>query len=491
MVNQQLLDCIKRQLQKGINSEQIKQSLLADGWQNTDIKEAFNTISQTPTRPKKRRWKKIVLIIVGIIILLIVVILSLPRFLNLFAKDIAPIDDSDLQLQKVSVLDKDNSYFDLTKLDNVIYEPKDKSQTILDMVAGKTWDDQVAEEIVARNTQAFEYFSEATYKPKYQNPESADPANITYDTVLTLTDSWRHMARLSAIRALYLARQGKDKEAFDEALNSVNIGQKIQESQAILIDYLIAISMKGIALDTIQKIIPSTKLGSSDLKQYAQGLNQYYKNESGLITSFKAEYHFISQAIDSIASGNSNSLNYTFGETESQIPLISKKNKNNYYFQPNETKLFFAEAARADIKSATMLCGEIETPRIQELAPTNPAELYIEENAIGKILHDNMALSYTSVSIKKCQEDLLVGATQAMIAIKAYKNDTNNYPVLLNELVPSYLSSVPQDPYDGKSLKYSAEKKILYSVGSDMQDSGGSAGDDWKKMTDPTFIINF
>jgi len=32
MVNQQLLDYIKQQTQQGINNEQIKQSLLANGW---------------------------------------------------------------------------------------------------------------------------------------------------------------------------------------------------------------------------------------------------------------------------------------------------------------------------------------------------------------------------------------------------------------------------------------------------------------------------
>ncbi len=179
------------------------------------------------------------------------------------------------------------------------------------------------------------------------------------------------------------------------------------------------------------------------------------------------------------------------GEEESQNPEIAKKIKDNYYFQPNKTKLLFAEYARANIKSANQSCGEIKATEVKLLAPTNPAKLYTEENAIGKILHDVIAVSLTGVSTKKCREDLLVGATQAMIAIKAFENDTNNFPSSLNELVPNYLSSVPHDPFDGKSLKYSAAKKIIYSVGEDMQDSSGSTGNDWRTMADPTFVINF
>lgn len=490
MVNQQLLDYIKQQTQQGINSEQIKQSLLANGWQASDIEAAFNEL-QTPAQPKKRRSKKIVLITIAIIVLLIISFLSLPRFLSLFSKDIAPINDSDLQLQKVSVADSDNAYFDLIKIGGVIYEPKDKSQIILDMVAGKTWDSQLAEEIVSKNSQAFAYFVEAARKPKYQDPETADPANITLSTPLTDIRFWRPITKLSIIRAMYLAKQGKDKEALDEALNSVIVGQKIQESQALLINYLGAIRMKGAGLETIQKIIFSSKLTSAELKQYAQELNKFYKNEDGLIMAFKGEYHAQSWAIDSIVRGNIEALKSIVGEEESQNLEIAKKIKDNYYFQPNKTKLLFAEYARANIKSVNQSCGEIKVTEVKPLTPTNPAKLYIEENVIGKILHDVIAASLTDVSMKKCQEDLLVGATQAMIAIKAFKNDTNNYPASLNELIPNYLASIPQDPFDGKSLKYSATKKILYSVGEDLQDSGGSTGDDWRKMADPTFILNF
>ncbi len=494
MVNQQLLEYIKQQSQQGVSNDEIKKSLLANGWSSTDVEEASGIPSlpqQISTQPKKGRWKKIVLIMIAVIVILIVALLSLPRFLNLFAKDIAPINDSDLSLKIVTVSNSDNAYFDLIKLENAIFEPEGKSQIILDMVAGKTWDDKLAEEIVSRNAQSFGYFAEAARKPKFQDPISANPAYITPNAVLPAMNSWRRMARLSAIRAIYLAKQGKDKEAMNEALNSVSIGQKIQESQAPLIEYLVAIAMKGVGLETVQKILTTSKLSSNELKQYAQSLNEYYKNEDGFINSFKGEYRIQSWSIDAITSGNPEVLKEFVGEEGSENQDIAKKIKDNYYFQPNKTKLLFAEYTRANIKSANESCGEIKVTEVKRLAPTNPAKLYTEENAIGKILHNVIAASLTSVSTKKCEEDLLVSATQAQVAIKAYKNDTNTYPSSLNELVPIYLSSVPQDSFDGKPLKYSAGKKIIYSIGQDMQDSGGSMGDDWRKMPDPTFKINF
>jgi len=74
MVNQQLLDYIKQQTQQGANNEQIKQSLLANGWQNIDIEEAFNSInypyqsqsiSNVSNKAPVQAWKIIVISLIG------------------------------------------------------------------------------------------------------------------------------------------------------------------------------------------------------------------------------------------------------------------------------------------------------------------------------------------------------------------------------------------------------------------------------------------
>ena len=44
MINQQILDYIKQQVQQGVSREQIKSSLMTNGWQASDIEEGFNAI---------------------------------------------------------------------------------------------------------------------------------------------------------------------------------------------------------------------------------------------------------------------------------------------------------------------------------------------------------------------------------------------------------------------------------------------------------------
>lgn len=429
--------------------------------------------------------------VLGIVIGLIIVVAYTPIILGLFSKDISPIEDSDLQLKNVTLSQSDNAYYDLAKItDEIIYEPTGKTVDIAGMAAGKKWDDKIVEEIVTRNSQAFEYFIDAAHKPKLQDPVYADPSKITFNSVMPSVKNWRRMAQLSSIRAIYLAKQGKDKEALDEALNAARIGQTIQESQAPLIEYLVAVTMKSTSLETTQKIIAESKLNNDELGKFNQEIGKFYKNEDGLVAVLKVDYAIVSHEIDSIVNNASTALK---SESEKELAAIDVSNemKKIYYFHPNETKSLFAQNIRAGIADVTKSCWDIKDAEFQKMAPTSPVTAYVTENLIGKILFDTVSISSSSAIRKKCDEDILVGSTQAITAIKEYKNDTGAYPASLGDLVPKYLASVPFDPYDGKPLKYSSSGKIIYSIGRDLKDSGGSTGDDRQTMADPTFKIGF
>lgn len=165
--------------------------------------------------------------------------------------------------------------------------------------------------------------------------------------------------------------------------------------------------------------------------------------------------------------------------------------KNNFYFQPNKTKALFADYRRENINSVEKSCG-VASKETEMLAPISD-KLLTTENAIGKMMYDafNITLSLDVQMKKRCQEDFLVSVTQLQFALKAYNLEMGGYPSTLIGLVPRYLSKVPEDPFDGKPIRYSATKKIIYSVGKDAIDSGGSEGDDWHTMPDPTFKIEF
>ncbi len=496
MKNKELLDYIEQQLQQGINKEDIKNLLLPQGWQEQDIAEAFQAIEEpTAKLPKKGKWKLVVLIVSIIAILVGFFILFFPKINGSSYKDIPKIDDTDLSLKVVIIPKKDNAYYDLIKLKYIIYNPDWRSKDVLGLVSGKVWNDKLAEDIISKNTKTFEYFAKAANKPEFQDPIFANPANDTSGTTLIPVNTWRNVARLSAIHALYLSKHGKEKSAMDEVLNSVKIGQKMQESQYDLIGYLIATAMKEIGLSTAQKILlSSSSLSSDELKSYTKELNQFYKNDSGLVSVFKNRYKIISADIERTFELDGplykSVINIISDEKDGATSDNVKKTiKNPFYFQPNKTKLLFANSMRSQIKMVYGPCNKISSIKIPEFTPDLYAKFSKSENAVGNIIYSVVSFDITNIITKKCEDSLLVGVAQTMFAIKAFHKVTGRYPTILEELVPKYIPSIPQDPFDGKMLKYLPKKGVLYSVGKDLKDEGASSGDNWRAMPDPTFKI--
>jgi hypothetical protein len=86
-----------------------------------------------------------------------------------------------------------------------------------------------------------------------------------------------------------------------------------------------------------------------------------------------------------------------------------------------------------------------------------------------------------------------IRTTQTAIAIERFRLAHNNLPADLNELVPTYLASMPLDPFDGKPLRFKrlSSGYVVYSIGTDLRDDGGNEGDTKKQSSpkDTTFIV--
>ena len=69
------------------------------------------------------------------------------------------------------------------------------------------------------------------------------------------------------------------------------------------------------------------------------------------------------------------------------------------------------------------------------------------------------------------QERLLA----AELALRCYLTDKARVPARLEDLVPDYLSKVPQDPFTGQAMIYRPQGTnwLVYSVGEDGVDNGG------------------
>jgi hypothetical protein len=142
-------------------------------------------------------------------------------------------------------------------------------------------------------------------------------------------------------------------------------------------------------------------------------------------------------------------------------------------FRPHETRRTCAEVARSRIESVSKPFKDMapEDPALRDFRPAREA---LSGNLVGRMFCSVLLPAYGGVLKQKCCANVQLAATRILLALKAHKLEKGKLPATLAELVPEYLDSVPLDDYDGQPMRYNAAKKVVYSVGKDLKDDGGS-----------------
>jgi len=101
------------------------------------------------------------------------------------------------------------------------------------------------------------------------------------------------------------------------------------------------------------------------------------------------------------------------------------------------------------------------------------------------------ALSHiTSIELRTIAD---LRTARTALAVLRYRLAAGRLPDALTDLVPIYLDVVPVDPFDGKDLRY--EKLgvgfVVYSIGQDMRDDGGTEKPSRKTKEFPTWDMTF
>lgn len=412
--------------------------------------------------------------------------------------DIDPIDDQDLRLSVLNIPGSQNMYFDLLAFGKPmslqgeqVDSPEisifdDSTDKILEHVQGKIWDGQFINEIFDKNQKAYAIFDVAVAKPYYQYPEFADPKNFRPETIFPPLNVLRRLARIEAMRSFKLFEMD-EKKGLDESIKIMDFGQKIQDSQGGLLTFLVGTAIKDTGLSVFNVLLNKSTLPSNELLAYVDILDKYKSSEKGTINWVKAEYRFNIQIMS--ADDFDGLLAISRGYIGSYFS--DRKIKNSFYYRPNETKKLFAERARSQIVKANIPCATLNDEYASQpmIKDARSVKLFFTENAAGKIISEIVAASLNNAHIKKCNVEFIASVNQLTITLHAYEKEKGFLPSNLEQLVPKYIANVPRDPFDGKSLRYSQQKKIIYSVGKGGLDKGGSLGEDWRTMENPTISV--
>lgn len=389
-------------------------------------------------------------------------------------------NDSDLIPVRVEVPVESNAFQTLLKATNELYWPGKLDKKLDDLSDNTNWDDSLAADVLAKNRNCLSLFDEAMRQPFFLVPEPK-----TFDEEWPYLAGWKDISRVESIEVFASLHERKEKQAVDSAFKIIEFGQRAEDSGGPLIHYLVGAAIKSIGLRDIQKMVPETTLQATNLVEMIAKLNSYRANQKGLTNALKVEYQVERHFLDDLAAGK-----ISTNSSLSDEPVVSFGSK--IVFNATKTKMKLAQTARVLRDNISKPYSEIRWSDLPVVA-TNASiwQRLFSGNAVGDILVEMLQPSLQGFATRKCRENVEVTATQLLLALKAYKMQHDTLPKSLSELAPEFFPQVPTDDFDGKPFRYLPDKKLIYSVGPDLKDSGGEGRRNNSDSYDLPFKIEF
>ena len=156
----------------------------------------------------------------------------------------------------------------------------------------------------------------------------------------------------------------------------------------------------------------------------------------------------------------------------------------------SRTKALFAQADLILVKDASRHYNEAKLPD-QDLDQSGPVRMFLSGNWVGQIMYSWTLFAVVPSLAKKSHADTQLQATRIILALRAYQLTHGNLPSDLKALVLEFLDAVPVDDFDGQSLRYSPDRKIVYSVGQNLKDDGGNDSRPGPSEPPPDLVYKF
>jgi hypothetical protein len=423
----------------------------------------------------------------ALLLSLLVLVLGVSGVLWFGSHDIPPPDISDLLPPREVIPDAENAYPCFVAATNALYWSQYVSpgptvislNTHVDAIfAGRTNDDAFVSAILASNRVALAELDRGLARPHFEPPEAKRYEDRDY----ALESAMLTIVRLVNLSAL----QNQKGRRFDDSLQDITrlarLSKLILENHptgyafASYLRYALhCLCGRSRALAFVPETTPA------QLEVLARQLPKLADLNAGYARASRVEFAFVVEYIDRFAAGaipvgdldncmcdNPDNLLSLWG-----LRGLNGKTVPSYFFQRNRTVALAAEHCRGYVLAAPLSYAWKERSEAwsEDGLPCSRWK-FVHRNSLGVALENNFLGSSLPFWDLRLECDL--SGTRLVLACNAYRKTSEEWPPTLEALVPRFLDAVPCDPYDGERFRYSRERAIVYAVGVDLRDQGGS-----------------
>jgi len=421
--------------------------------------------------------------------------------------DESPPELGILALDRPEIPDAENGWTYLKRATDAMYRPadeaaklseakgwnseehlaeKDKAERLLAVENGtQEWDAPVIEEVLRRNADSFALADKAITYPRWEFP-LVTSCDVKFDDALETLK----LARLMIIKSRELAKAGRDEEAMERAVKVAELGHAFESGKGTVLHWLLGVTIKEMGRGQVLRLAANTTVPPDRLLAVAKRLRAASDDSEGFVDALRQEYHIWALVVDDAVEAR---LVGASAQTVQETPDRGSGKHPCILFgwrlivKRNQTKRFFVETLKPNAENASRpFLALPDAPDLKSKYGFNwRLRDVIWGNPFGRFIYRCQTLDVRPIQKLKSKSQTETAAIELLLVLKAYKLKTGRLPEKLDELVPEYLPNVPLDDFDGKPIRYSAAKKVVYSVGEDGKDDGGmtkaEALEAWKK----------
>lgn len=330
------------------------------------------------------------------------------------------------------------------------------------------WDAARYRSILEDHQELVDVFGEALKMPVFLNDQLMRP-----ETLITEVSDFRNYTILKIMDARLDQLGGHDELALSKLLDLDHQISTFCRAEGSLISFLSAVALVGTTQSELADFLEVASIPTSSLIRAASTYGRNRNFASAAKVALKQEFHFFSYCVDMI------DRNPAFGAelNGNEVNISSKVQLRLSYgiaFNKNRTRNQILKAYEEIVREADKPANDREYLIVDGLTKDIGPSSLLSRNFIGRQLISILLPAVSGIEEKVTLIEATSTATQLSFALKAYHQENGTLPDSLNELMPDYIDELPLDPYDGKMMRYSKNKKIIYSIGNDSIDNEGS-----------------
>ena len=274
---------------------------------------------------------------------------------------------------------------------------------------------------------------------------------------------FRDLSRVMSMEAQYYAALGDYTASFDNYTTVLGFASESSRG-GVLISGIVGLAIGGSAAESLRETLT---WGGVESEDYRFVIEQMQMQDTRMHTAWEVmetEASLVKSWVDSELEAGTDlrSLVLTGSpDLDEELDTVSDE----------ELASMVGETLQKDYQN---LADYFALPYYE--AQTVDAAALLSENPMSQILLPAMA----SIPAQEARTRVQVRGTMLSAATEFYRAEHDSYPPSLDDLVPDYIPDLPEDPFSGESFVYTSTESgyLLYSVGPDMRDDGGSLLDD-------------